>query len=166
MSYSVRITHTHNGWWRSLVAHLTGGQGVAGSNPVHPTRNCRSEAMFSGLFLSCTKEGPVLHQACTKFGPTLAPKRESASGSWFSGMHKVVAQKPLQHAVGQAGLARSAVKTRHASQDREPRIIGKHGSGPYGVLDSQFLMRDGSVTPWARIVTQWSGLRHSCARIA
>ena len=27
-----------NGWWRSLVAHLTGGQGVAGSNPVHPTR--------------------------------------------------------------------------------------------------------------------------------
>lgn len=28
----------HSGWWRSLVAHLTGGQGVAGSNPVHPTR--------------------------------------------------------------------------------------------------------------------------------
>ena len=27
-----------NGWWRSLVAHLTGGQGVAGSNPVQPTR--------------------------------------------------------------------------------------------------------------------------------
>ena len=26
-----------NGWWRSLVAHLTGGQGVAGSNPVQPT---------------------------------------------------------------------------------------------------------------------------------
>ena len=26
------------GTWRSLVAHLTGGQGVAGSNPVVPTR--------------------------------------------------------------------------------------------------------------------------------
>ena len=26
------------GLWRSLVAHLTGGQGVAGSNPVSPTR--------------------------------------------------------------------------------------------------------------------------------
>ncbi len=26
-----------NGLWRSLVAHLTGGQGVAGSNPVSPT---------------------------------------------------------------------------------------------------------------------------------
>src|SRR5690606_14761642 len=25
------------GMWRSLVAHLTGGQGVAGSNPVIPT---------------------------------------------------------------------------------------------------------------------------------
>jgi hypothetical protein len=24
--------------WRSLVAHLTGGQGAAGSNPVIPTR--------------------------------------------------------------------------------------------------------------------------------
>ena len=24
--------------WRSLVAHLTGGQGVAGSNPVIPTK--------------------------------------------------------------------------------------------------------------------------------
>ncbi len=34
---SSRAHVAHNGWWRSLVAHLTGGQGVAGSNPVHPT---------------------------------------------------------------------------------------------------------------------------------
>ena len=27
------------GMWRSLVAHLTGGQGVAGSNPVIPTKS-------------------------------------------------------------------------------------------------------------------------------
>jgi hypothetical protein len=27
-----------NGLWRSLVAHLTGGQVVAGSNPVSPTK--------------------------------------------------------------------------------------------------------------------------------
>ena len=27
-----------DGTWRSLVAHLTGGQGVAGSNPVVPTK--------------------------------------------------------------------------------------------------------------------------------
>ena len=25
------------GLWRSMVAHLTGGQGVAGSSPVNPT---------------------------------------------------------------------------------------------------------------------------------
>ena len=28
--------------WRSLVAHLTGGQGVAGSNPVIPTKQSKS----------------------------------------------------------------------------------------------------------------------------
>ena len=51
----------NNGMWRSLVAHLTGGQGVAGSNPVSPTNwsrwggshrdfpivcCCRSDASF------------------------------------------------------------------------------------------------------------------------
>ncbi len=30
--------------WRSLVAHLTGGQGVAGSNPVIPTTFARESA--------------------------------------------------------------------------------------------------------------------------
>ena len=28
----------HDGLWRSLVAHLTGGQGVVGSNPASPTK--------------------------------------------------------------------------------------------------------------------------------
>ncbi len=38
------------GTWRSLVAHLTGGQGVAGSNPVVPTvRKRRSEAVLSSM---------------------------------------------------------------------------------------------------------------------
>ena len=35
------------GMWRSLVAHLTGGQGVAGSNPVIPTNSS-----LRGLFRS------------------------------------------------------------------------------------------------------------------
>jgi hypothetical protein len=43
-----------NGLWRSLVAHLTGGQGVAGSNPVSPTskkpRNY-ADLACSGAFL-------------------------------------------------------------------------------------------------------------------
>jgi hypothetical protein len=36
--WSARTTENLcHGLWRSLVAHLTGGQGVAGSNPVSPT---------------------------------------------------------------------------------------------------------------------------------
>jgi hypothetical protein len=34
------------GLWRSLVAHVTGGHGVAGSNPVSPT----SDGLVSGPF--------------------------------------------------------------------------------------------------------------------
>ena len=38
------------GTWRSLVAHLTGGQGVAGSNPVVPTIRSIKPAGNSGFF--------------------------------------------------------------------------------------------------------------------
>src|SRR5215475_12994189 len=38
-----------DGTWRSLVAHLTGGQGVAGSNPAVPT----GSPLFSKTFPSC-----------------------------------------------------------------------------------------------------------------
>ena len=42
------------GMWRSLVAHLTGGQGVAGSNPVIPTNlNGPSLALKIGPFVFC-----------------------------------------------------------------------------------------------------------------
>ena len=41
-----------DGMWRSLVAHLTGGQGVAGSNPVIPTNNYGPDIVnSSGLFI-------------------------------------------------------------------------------------------------------------------
>src|SRR5262249_48154596 len=36
-----------DGTWRSLVAHLTGGQGVAGSNPAVPT----SSRVFSNILM-------------------------------------------------------------------------------------------------------------------
>ena len=32
-----KLSQTVDGLWRSLVAHLTGGQGVVGSNPASPT---------------------------------------------------------------------------------------------------------------------------------
>jgi hypothetical protein len=38
-----------HGLWRSLVAHLTGGQGVAGSNPVSPTEKPRTSAEVRGF---------------------------------------------------------------------------------------------------------------------
>jgi hypothetical protein len=47
--------------WRSLVAHLTGGQGVAGSNPVIPTG---------------TRTGPEL-QTC-RTGPVPSYRRDAA----------------------------------------------------------------------------------------
>jgi hypothetical protein len=34
------------GAWRSLVAHLPGGQRVAGSNPVAPTKNSNKNQCF------------------------------------------------------------------------------------------------------------------------
>ena len=59
------------GLWRSLVAHLTGGQGVAGSNPVSPTeaaselRIRRSEAVLKlnpkSLFRKYSRAGRVSH---------------------------------------------------------------------------------------------------------
>jgi hypothetical protein len=50
--------------WRSLVAHLTGGQGVAGSNPVIPT-NFRK---------SIPERWVTLHSGdiANSFGPNIA----------------------------------------------------------------------------------------------
>ena len=55
---------TSNGTWRSLVAHLTGGQGVAGSNPVNPTRDAgpSERAAFSS------------HEAFARFEPTVSTR--------------------------------------------------------------------------------------------
>ena len=38
------------GAWRSLVAHLTGGQGVGGSNPLAPTNDYND---LAGCRVSC-----------------------------------------------------------------------------------------------------------------
>jgi hypothetical protein len=43
------------GAWRSLVAHLTGGQGVAGSNPVAPTKTKSSACNMQGFSVSDTE---------------------------------------------------------------------------------------------------------------
>ena len=48
------------GLWRSLVAHLTGGQGVAGSNPVSPTEKrpgITRKVAGSGPLVSAVRTG-------------------------------------------------------------------------------------------------------------
>ena len=69
--------------WRSLVAHLTGGQGVAGSNPVIPTRKSRElkgfrDFVVSGVSASLEGErrgiGLVL---CNGWGAFVGRARES-----------------------------------------------------------------------------------------
>ena len=65
------------GLWRSLVAHLTGGQGVAGSNPVSPTeRDRRSEAVFPlGEAASWLSSGP-----CDTSVDTTWPRNRANTG--------------------------------------------------------------------------------------
>jgi hypothetical protein len=46
---SPRRREAPGGLWRSLVAHLTGGQGVAGSNPVSPTVKALVRGTFGGI---------------------------------------------------------------------------------------------------------------------
>lgn len=47
------------GTWRSLVAHLTGGQGVAGSNPVVPTIEASRATCWLPFFVDA--EGYSVH---------------------------------------------------------------------------------------------------------
>ena len=89
MSYSVRITHTHNGWWRSLVAHLTGGQGVAGSNPVHPTRTFEVRAYaLTFLHQACTKDSLFCTKLAPNFGLCLHQNTNRQAVAGLAGLHK------------------------------------------------------------------------------
>ena len=52
-----------------------------------PDQKFRGQGICPDLFAPSLHQGiPILHQACTKLRPHLAPKRESASGSWFGGV--------------------------------------------------------------------------------
>ena len=55
------VRKMNNGMWRSLVAHLTGGQGVAGSNPVIPTKSPGEKQFSPGLrrFREWSLAGPL-----------------------------------------------------------------------------------------------------------
>ena len=98
------------GMWRSLVAHLTGGQGVAGSNPVIPTK-----ALVRGNF----HRGFVV----------------SGRGHWL--VHWLDRLEPSAAEVDQSGSASLRVKcTRRcpwsgpeSAQDDAPAPSGRVGAG-------------------------------------
>jgi hypothetical protein len=78
------------GLWRSLVAHLTGGQGVAGSNPVSPTNETKGRRM-AALFL-------VVLSVRTRnllVGPRRAGPRAPRSGVWGSGGESNPVTRPV-----------------------------------------------------------------------
>ena len=63
----VRVLLVASGWmprvdglWRSLVAHLTGGQGVVGSNPASPTKYKHPHRRRCGFLFANT----LLQQGC------------------------------------------------------------------------------------------------------
>lgn len=49
---------SHHGAWRSMVAHLLWEQGVAGSNPVAPTRITQKDSSTAGVLFFCPSFSP------------------------------------------------------------------------------------------------------------
>src|SRR5699024_4635899 len=64
------------GLWRSLVAHCTGGAGVAGSNPVSPTVE-RPGGVRPGVFVSCGDCGVKGFRSMRSIGHRIGPRGSS-----------------------------------------------------------------------------------------
>ena len=61
------------GMWRSLVAHLTGGQGVAGSNPVIPTNIGATGSPLRGDFPPARRLSALHSLSITSWGNLHGP---------------------------------------------------------------------------------------------
>ena len=77
-------TGSHFGLWRSLVAHLTGGQGVAGSNPVSPTEEpqVRASSPVLGGGALAVFETHRDSNAAPATATVTVPDACTAHGSW------------------------------------------------------------------------------------
>src|SRR6478609_377062 len=89
------------GMWRSLVAHLTGGQGVAGSNPVIPTHRPSPVFAGEGLFAFITRI------AASSVGRASAGAFAASDAARLVGPHgdfDAVAGAELSHEAGHVGF--------------------------------------------------------------
>ena len=68
--------------WRSLVAHLTGGQGVAGSNPVIPTNFSRWVTLGSHRCCRRGKRRRIVSSGVDRAQCGSAPKATSRGRLW------------------------------------------------------------------------------------
>ena len=108
------------GLWRSLVAHLTGGQGVAGSNPVSPT-----------TFVQVRASNPH------RIGMILGPRCHSGVTRAFRNRPR---KKPILLSIGGAfpnawyGRALSAARPRTAVVGASVRVAVEVADGLCGVL--------------------------------
>ena len=113
------------GWWRSLVAHLTGGQGVAGSNTVHPTRIFTGQKFHaSGLYCYL---------------------KVIMSDSFFIRCYSVVRQIPVGRVASYGQVARLLGEPRRAryvgfAMHSSPGVAG-------GVPCHRVVFKDGSLAP-------------------
>lgn len=133
--------------WRSLVAHLTGGQGVAGSNPVIPT----------GMRKGPPQAGPFAFPRadCSGGVPAGRDSASPRSGEWSArGVH------PDRSAARAAAMRRCwrpvrAGCTRPASMCR-PRTVFRSlcawSGGEVGFVMTSALRRGSSRTPARGIV--------------
>ncbi len=105
-----RVTRASRiGTWRSLVAHLTGGQGVAGSNPVVPT----DEAVGRRAVLDAS--GTALRSSAFRHGTRRSGRRGSAASGRGTGRERGGASAGGQ---GASRVERRQVPAEHGPGER------------------------------------------------
>ena len=117
------------GLWRSLVAHLTGGQGVAGSNPVSPTINDvnsnaallpDSRQLDGNAVVRFTSHSPVARAQRARWPPRVRSARALRGGRAVACRRLADRVKLRSRRSGQArGRCRRARDRHRALRERE-----------------------------------------------
>ncbi len=122
------------GAWRSLVAHLTGGQGVAGSNPVAPT-------IFSPQECEFIRTLRIVSGLCLFSFPEFMRGPADLSGQ--SVFFEFYAREDHVAAYGGAGLRRAA-----SAPQRRNRFDCQRAASPAPLTSKAFTSDAGDGTCW------------------